>query len=66
VVRVALVVYLAAYYVLLALAVVTLWQSGLIDELHQGWTLVAIAVALALGAVLAVASRDRGERADAR
>ena len=56
-VRRALIVYLAAYYLLIAAAVVTLWRSGLMAHLHRGWTYSAIAFAVALGLVLWVTSR---------
>jgi hypothetical protein len=56
-VRRALIVYLAAYYLLIAAAVVTLWRSGLMAHLHPGWTYSAIAFAVALGLVLWVTSR---------
>jgi hypothetical protein len=52
-----LVVYLAMYFVAVAGAVMTLWRSGLIDHLDLGWTVAAIGCALALGAILALASR---------
>jgi hypothetical protein len=55
--RRALIVYLVAYYLLIAAAVVTLWRSGLMTHLHRGWTCSAIAVAVALGLVLWATSR---------
>jgi hypothetical protein len=55
--RLALVLYLAIYYVLVAGAVATLWRSGLIDDLHVGWTLAAVGLALSLGGLLAITSR---------
>ena len=56
-VRRALLVYLAAYYLVIAAAVLTLWRSGLIAHLHRGWTYSAIAFAVALGLVLWATSR---------
>jgi hypothetical protein len=56
-VRRALIVYLVVYYLLLAGAVVTLWRSGLIEDLHRGWTYVAIAIGVVLGVLLWVSSR---------
>jgi hypothetical protein len=52
-----LILYLVVYYVVLAGAVVTVWRSGLITHLDRAWTLVAIAFAVALGALLMVVSR---------
>ena len=52
VVRRALIIYLAVYYLLVAGAVLTLWRSGLIAHLHPGWTGSAIAFAVALGVLL--------------
>lgn len=53
----ALIVYLVAYYLLVAGAVATLWRSGVIGHLHGGWTYLVIALALALGVLLWVTSR---------
>ena len=62
--RLLLIIYLSVYYLLVAAAVVTLWRSGLIDHLPRGRTYVAIAIAIALGVVLALTSR--GARGTAR
>jgi hypothetical protein len=55
--RRALTIYLALYYVLIAGAVMTAWRSGLIAHLDRTWTFVAIAFAVALGGLLAALSR---------
>jgi hypothetical protein len=52
-----LIVYLVLYYAVIAGAVVTVWRSGLIAHFERTWTFLAIAVALALGGLLAVLSR---------
>jgi hypothetical protein len=56
-VRRALIIYLAVYYLLITGAVVTLWRSSLIADLHCGWTHSTIAFAFALGALLWATSR---------
>jgi hypothetical protein len=56
-VRLLLIIYLTVYYLLVAAAVVTLWRTGLIDHLPRGRTYLAIAVAIALGVLLALTSR---------
>jgi hypothetical protein len=53
-----LIVYLVVYYLLVAGAVATLWRSGVIDRLHAGWTYSLIALALTLGALLWITSRQ--------
>lgn len=55
--RRALILYLFAYYLLVAGAVATLWRSGLVAHLDLRWTLGAIAAAAGLGVLLALASR---------
>jgi hypothetical protein len=52
-----LTIYLVLYYLLIALAVATLWRSGLIDQLPRGWTVSSIACAVLLGILLALLSR---------
>jgi lipopolysaccharide export LptBFGC system permease protein LptF len=58
VVRRVLIVYLGVYYLLVAGAVATLWRSGMIDHLHAAWTYSLIALAVALGALLWITSRN--------
>jgi uncharacterized membrane protein len=61
-VRRVLIVYLVAYYLVVAGAVLTLWRSGLMTELPRGWTYSTIAIAAALGVLLWVTSSyGRGE-----
>ena len=55
--RRALIAYLLVYYAVVAGAVVTVWRSGLIAHLDRAWMLLAIAVAVTLGAILGVLSR---------
>ena len=52
-----LIVYLSVYYLLIAGAIVTIWRAGLIAHLPGVWTIAAIALAAALGALLWAASR---------
>jgi hypothetical protein len=56
-VRRALTIYLVLYYALIAGALVTAWRSGLLADFDPTWTIVAIAVALILGVLLAALSR---------
>jgi hypothetical protein len=55
--RIALMIYLLIYYLLLAGAAVTLWRSGLLTHLPRGWTVGAFTLAAALGIVLWLTSR---------
>lgn len=55
--RAMLIVYLGAYFVVVIAAAMTLWQSGLIDHLHPGWTAGVVLAALLLGVGLAIVSR---------
>lgn len=55
--RRALIAYLLVYYAVVAGAVVTVWRSGLIAHLDRAWTFLTIAVAVMLGAILAVLTR---------
>ena len=52
-----LIAYLLVYYVVVAGAVVTVWRSGLIAHLDRAWTFLTIAVAVILGAILALVTR---------
>ena len=52
-----LLVYLVAYYALILGAVLTLWRSGVLGDLHRGWTYSAIVIAVGLGVLLWAASR---------
>ena len=47
-----LIVYLVAYYLVVAGAVVTLSRSGMMAQLPRRWTYPAIAIAVALGILL--------------
>jgi hypothetical protein len=55
--RRALTFYLVVYYLLITGAVVTIWRSGLLTSLDRTWTVVAITLSVALGAMLALLSR---------
>ena len=52
-----LIAYLVLYFAVVAGAVVTVWRSGLIDDIGRPTVYTAIAVALALGVLLALVSR---------
>jgi hypothetical protein len=52
-----LIIYLVAYYALIAGAVLTVWRSGLVSDLGRNGTVLGITVAVALGALLAALSR---------
>jgi hypothetical protein len=56
-VRRLLTVYLVAYYLVIAGAVMTTWRSGLITHFDRTWTVLAVTVSVALGALLAALSR---------
>ena len=49
--------YLIGYFVLLIGAGLALWQSGVLDRIPVAWTVIAAVIAVALGALLAIASR---------
>ena len=51
--------YLIVYFVLLAAAVFALWQGGVLERLPAFWVVAALALAAALGFLLAVVSRPR-------
>jgi hypothetical protein len=57
-VRRVFIVYLVFYYLLVAGAVMTVWRSGLITHLDRTWTFLVIGIAVALGVLLIVVSRD--------
>jgi hypothetical protein len=50
--------YLVVYYILVAGALATMWRSGILGHLDRAWTIMAVVVAVALGAILAVLSRE--------
>ena len=56
--RRALIAYLLLYSVVVAGAVVTVWRSGLIAHLDRAWTFLTIVMAVILGAILAVLTRE--------
>jgi hypothetical protein len=57
-VRRLLILYLVVYYILVAGALATMWRSGILGHLDRAWTIMAVVVAVALGAILAVLSRE--------
>ena len=52
-----LIAYLVFYFAAVAGAVVTLWHAGLVDEIGRPRVYMAIAAAVALGALLVLVSR---------
>jgi len=52
-----LIAYLVLYFALVFGAVVTLWRAGLVDEIGRPTVYTAIAVAAALGVLLALVFR---------
>ena len=48
--------YLIGYFVLLAGAVLALWQSGILKQISVAWLLIGLVIAVGLGIVLAVSS----------
>ena len=52
-----LIAYLILYFASVVGAIVTVWRSGLVDEIGRPTVYTAIAIALALGALLALVSR---------
>ena len=52
-----LIAYLVLYFAVIAGAIVTVWRSGLIDEFGRPTVFTAIAVAVALGVLLALVYR---------
>lgn len=52
-----LIAYLVLYFASVIGAVVTLWRAGLVDEVGRPRVFMAIAIAVALGALLALVSR---------
>jgi energy-converting hydrogenase Eha subunit G len=51
-------IYLVGYFILLAGATWALWQSGMLQEIPDSWLALGAALAVALGILLAVASRS--------
>jgi len=49
--------WLAAYFLLIAAAGLSLWQAGVLAHLGWVWTLTAAVVAVGLGVLLALAGR---------
>ena len=48
--------YLIGYFILLAGAVLALWQSGILKQISALWLLIGLVIAVGLGFVLAVSS----------
>ena len=48
--------YLIGYFILLAGAVLALWQSGILKQISALWLLIGLVIAVGLGIVLAVSS----------
>jgi hypothetical protein len=48
--------YLIGYFVLLAGAVLALWQAGILRQISVAWLLIGLVIAVGLGIVLAVSS----------
>lgn len=57
--------YLAVYFVLLAAALVALWQGGVLSRLPAEWVVLVLAAAIVLGVLLALVSRHRSPSAPA-
>ena len=51
--------YLIGYFVLLAGALLALWQAGILDEIPPVWLLIGSVIAIGLGIMLAVVSAPR-------
>lgn len=51
--------YLIAYFLLLAAAVLALWQGGVLERLPAVWVAGVLTAAALLGVLLAVVSRPR-------
>ena len=50
-------VYLVAYFVLIAAALIALWRSGVLTHASAVWLVAALVMAVGLGVLLAVVSR---------
>ena len=48
--------YLIGYFILLAGAVLALWQSGILRQIPGVWLAIGLLIAIGLGVVLAVSS----------
>jgi len=53
----ALRVYLTVYFIAIAMALIALWQGGVLGRLPAVWVLLTVGVAVALGLALALLSR---------
>jgi hypothetical protein len=51
-------IYLAAYFVILAGALLALWQGRVLGRLPAEWVVLILAAAIVLGVLLAVISRN--------
>jgi hypothetical protein len=51
--------YLVAYFVALAAALFALWEGHVLARLPAAWVVIVVAVAVLLGVLLAVVSRNR-------
>jgi hypothetical protein len=49
-------IYLIGYFVLLAGAVLALWQAGILARLSPTWIAIGVLIAIGLGIMLAVSS----------
>ncbi|MGH9408916.1 MAG: hypothetical protein ACRD1V_05640 [Vicinamibacterales bacterium] len=52
-------VYLIVYFVLVAAALVALWSGGALGQVPAGWTILALAIAIGFGVLLAVTTGRR-------
>lgn len=50
--------YLVVYFVVLAAALIALWQGGVLARLPVAWVLLVLGAAVVLGVLLAVVSRN--------
>lgn len=55
--------YLVIYFLLVAAAVLVLWQSGVLTRLPLDWVLGSVLASVALGVLLAFVTRRRATRA---
>ncbi len=55
-------VYLVIYFTLVGAALVALWQADVLSRLPAGWVVLALVVAVGLGALLALVSLHRHHR----
>ncbi len=51
-------IYLVAYFLVLAAALVALWQGRVLSRLPTDWVVLVVAVAILLGVLLAFVSRN--------